>query len=343
MELLLEGTVFLDHGRADQGDRDQRRQDHAGVGGLLIAAGALVLTVLVRAAYVAPLLGVLARRGRRSRSADPDAGHAGADDHAGGQTRDVRGGEPPPAAADVSAHARPVRPPVTQSLADIDTSSAHRSGGARARPSSGRACAGRDRRRGPDPAGRHPAAFGPGARRLRGRRASLLVQGGTIGPLLRRITPRWTQRGRRADRDRAARILRAHADQCGDVPEPPHRDGDPTPEEFAVARGHRSRSSRPSGRHCSTRATTAPSTRRCLPRRWKPRRVPDRHRDARQQRGLRRPAPQPLTSIADRLTIAIRPWDEVARAASGRWEDTRHTLQLWSQVVGKTRSRSPRR
>ena len=34
--------------------------DHAGVGtAVLVAAGALVLTVLVRAAYVAPLLGIL--------------------------------------------------------------------------------------------------------------------------------------------------------------------------------------------------------------------------------------------------------------------------------------------
>jgi CPA1 family monovalent cation:H+ antiporter len=42
-------------------------QDHSGVGtAVLIAVGALVLTVLVRAAYVAPLLGILARRAGRA-------------------------------------------------------------------------------------------------------------------------------------------------------------------------------------------------------------------------------------------------------------------------------------
>lgn len=41
-------------------------EDHAGVwSAVLVAAGALLITVLVRAAYVAPLLAVLARRGRR--------------------------------------------------------------------------------------------------------------------------------------------------------------------------------------------------------------------------------------------------------------------------------------
>jgi CPA1 family monovalent cation:H+ antiporter len=65
VELVLEGVVFLTMGLQISSIVADVEQDHAGVGpAVLIAVGALVLTILVRAAYVAPLLAVLARRAR---------------------------------------------------------------------------------------------------------------------------------------------------------------------------------------------------------------------------------------------------------------------------------------
>ena len=67
VELVLEGVVFLTMGVQIKSIVTSVERDHAGVGtAVLVAAGALVLTVLVRAAYVAPLLGGLSVRGRRS-------------------------------------------------------------------------------------------------------------------------------------------------------------------------------------------------------------------------------------------------------------------------------------
>jgi len=66
VELVLEGAIFLLMGLQLDGLVRDVQADHLGVGpGLLIAAGALVLTVAVRAAYVVPLLLGLARRARR--------------------------------------------------------------------------------------------------------------------------------------------------------------------------------------------------------------------------------------------------------------------------------------
>ncbi|MEJ2866704.1 cation:proton antiporter [Actinomycetospora sp. OC33-EN08] len=66
VELVLEGAVFLTMGLQVRAIVESVERDHAGVGpAVLIAVGALVLTVLVRAAYVAPLLKVLAVRSRR--------------------------------------------------------------------------------------------------------------------------------------------------------------------------------------------------------------------------------------------------------------------------------------
>ncbi|GAA3552867.1 sodium:proton antiporter [Microlunatus spumicola] len=66
VELVLEGAVFLTMGLQIKGIVGDVERDHAGVlPALLVAVGALVLTVLVRTAYVAPLLAVLHARGRR--------------------------------------------------------------------------------------------------------------------------------------------------------------------------------------------------------------------------------------------------------------------------------------
>jgi NhaP-type Na+/H+ or K+/H+ antiporter len=72
VELVLEGAVFLTMGLQITSIVTAVQEDHAGVGpAVLIAVGALVLVVLVRAAYVAPLLAVLAGLGRRHERLQP--------------------------------------------------------------------------------------------------------------------------------------------------------------------------------------------------------------------------------------------------------------------------------
>jgi NhaP-type Na+/H+ or K+/H+ antiporter len=67
VELVLEGAVFLTMGVQIKSIVLNVEADHAGVApAVLIALGALALTIVVRAAYIAPLLGVLARRSRNS-------------------------------------------------------------------------------------------------------------------------------------------------------------------------------------------------------------------------------------------------------------------------------------
>ncbi|AYG04804.1 cation:proton antiporter [Gryllotalpicola protaetiae] len=66
VELVLEGAVFLTMGIQIREIVVGVQRDHAGVlAAVLIAAAALGLTIVVRAAYVAPLLGVLGRRRER--------------------------------------------------------------------------------------------------------------------------------------------------------------------------------------------------------------------------------------------------------------------------------------
>lgn len=66
VELVLEGAVFLTMGIQITSILADVEREHAGIGlAVLIAAGALVITLLVRAVYVGPLLAVLAWRSRR--------------------------------------------------------------------------------------------------------------------------------------------------------------------------------------------------------------------------------------------------------------------------------------
>lgn len=68
VELVLEGAVFLTMGVQLKGIVEAVERDHAGAGVAVgIAVGALMLTILIRAAYVAPLLAVLRAGSRRSR------------------------------------------------------------------------------------------------------------------------------------------------------------------------------------------------------------------------------------------------------------------------------------
>lgn len=66
VELVLEGIIFLTMGLELFGIVQKVQNDHSGVlPAVGIAAAALVLTILIRAAFVAPLLALLARRSRR--------------------------------------------------------------------------------------------------------------------------------------------------------------------------------------------------------------------------------------------------------------------------------------
>jgi CPA1 family monovalent cation:H+ antiporter len=72
VELILEGLIFLTMGLELFGILQNVQQDHSGVlPAVGIAAGALLLTILVRAAFVAPLLALLARRHRRGERMRP--------------------------------------------------------------------------------------------------------------------------------------------------------------------------------------------------------------------------------------------------------------------------------
>ena len=72
IELILEGGVFLLMGLQLATILDDVRADHEGLANAAaIAAGALVLTVLIRAAYVAPLLRGLQWRARRGERMKP--------------------------------------------------------------------------------------------------------------------------------------------------------------------------------------------------------------------------------------------------------------------------------
>lgn len=122
VELVLEGLVFLVMGLELFKIVSDVQNDHAGVvPALLVGAGALVLTLLVRAAYVAPLLGILARRARRGEKMRPRIesiqGRLDAPEEDAPLTR---GGGPkgrrPMTAADLGRFATRVR----RTLADID-------------------------------------------------------------------------------------------------------------------------------------------------------------------------------------------------------------------------------
>jgi NhaP-type Na+/H+ or K+/H+ antiporter len=242
VELVLEGAVFLTMGLQIKSIVTNVQHDHAGVGSaVLVAAGALVLTVLVRAAYVAPLLRSLSRRARRGakmqdrmqrmqeRLSTPGGQQEMFDEvHRGRRRASQRG-------LDQFA----VR--VTQSLADIDyflrdplgwrEGTAVVWAGMR-----GAVTVAAAQTLGEDTPQRSVLvliAFTVAV-------LSLLVQGGTIGPLLRRIAPEVDRAAldeqTDAERARLVDILRTSAET---VPELPPAEGDLTPERFRATRDHR--------------------------------------------------------------------------------------------------------
>lgn len=72
IELVLEGAIFLVMGLELAGIVADVHSEYAGVGFVIgMAAGALALTVLIRAAYVAPLIVAIRRRARRREKMKP--------------------------------------------------------------------------------------------------------------------------------------------------------------------------------------------------------------------------------------------------------------------------------
>ena len=267
VELVLEGAVFLTMGLQVTTIVVAVQDDHAGVApALLVAVGALALTIVVRAAYVAPLLRVLSVRARRAEAMRPRVqgmyerieAEGSAETSFAELNRRARGREPRRARlprqarrAARPARTRTARTPsqrtldqftrrVTQGLADIEyflrQPLGWRDGTAVVWAGMRGAVTVAAAQTLPDDTPQRPVlvlvAFAVAA-------LSLLVQGGTIGPLLRRISPPVDEAGRRAaedaERDRILRLLRESAES---VPAPETSEAGRSREGFVVARDH---------------------------------------------------------------------------------------------------------
>ena len=242
LELVLEGAVFLTMGLQIKGVATDVQRDHAGVAAaVLVAAGALVLTVLVRAAYVAPLLAVLAARARRNARLQPrfQGMQERINTPEGKQEtlERMRSRWRWTSQRDLDRFAARL----TQSLASIAYFLREPLGwregtavvwaGMR-----GAVTVAAAQTLPEDTPQRSVLVFVAFAVAT----MSLLVQGGTIGPLLRRITPEADlteiDDRNRAERTRIFDLLKASAET---VSEPPPRTDDRTPEGFEVARRYR--------------------------------------------------------------------------------------------------------
>lgn len=243
LELVLEGLVFLTMGLQIKAVLAGVHEEHAGVwSAVLVALGALALTLGLRAAYVVRLLGVLARRARRRESMQPRVqdmraqvstpeGRQATRERASARGRRV-------SERDIDRFA--VR--VTRMLADIDYFLNEPLG-----PREGAAVIW---------AGMRGAVTVAAAQTLPAdtpQRAvlvlvaftvaalSLALQGGTIGPLLSRITPpvdaAAATEKEAGELTRVMELLRASARS---VPEPPARDEEePDIERLRVTRQYR--------------------------------------------------------------------------------------------------------
>ena len=243
VELLLEGAIFLTMGVQIKTIVTAVEQDHAGVWpAVLIAIGALLLIIVIRAAYVAPLLGILHAASRRN-----DKMHA----RLQGMQEKLTTSEGKeetfaqlnasrrrtPTGRDLDRFARRV----TQVIADIEYFRREPLGW----------------REGVIVvwAGMRGAVTVAAAQSLPENTPvrsvlvliafavalfSLVIQGGTIGPLLRLIIPKVdpavAAERTAAERGQLVELLRATAEA---IPEPPHPEGDPTPQDLGATMRHR--------------------------------------------------------------------------------------------------------
>ncbi|WP_144711619.1 sodium:proton antiporter [Curtobacterium pusillum] len=226
IELVLEGAVFLTMGYQLKSILGAVRDDHIGIGpAFLIAVGALVLTIVVRAAYVVPLLLALsasARRGGRMRDRFTEM-QAGDRDAMSDVIREHRPGNRAPSERELDRFATRVR----RTLADIayytKAPLGWREGtavvwaGMRGAVTVAAAQTLTEQ----DTPQRSLLVFIAFAVAL----LSLVVQGGTIGPLLRRIAVPATDTAAKdtEERQRLLQLMRTAADQVPGTGEEPPR------------------------------------------------------------------------------------------------------------------------
>ena len=242
VELVLEGAIFLTMGLQITAVVASVEQDHAGVGAaVLVAAGALLLTIIVRAVYVAPLLGVLSWRSRRSARIQSllQGMQERLDTPEGKQATFARLSAGRRRASERDLDRFALR--LTRMLADIDyflrAPLGWREGTAVVWAGMRGAVTVAAAQTLPEDTPQRSVlvliAFAVAT-------LSLLVQGGTIGPLLRALAPRVDPVALRAqeeaERQRIMELLRASAEHLGP---PPQRQGEPTQEAFEAARRHR--------------------------------------------------------------------------------------------------------
>jgi CPA1 family monovalent cation:H+ antiporter len=242
VELVLEGAVFLTMGVQIKSIVTAVQEDHGGVGpAVLVAAGALVLTILVRAAYVAPLLAVLrgaAQRGIRmqerlvgmqEKMATPEGKLATFDEM---NTRPRRTASP----RDLDRFALRV----TRMVADIEYFRREPLGWRE-----GTAVVWAGMRGAVTVAAAQTLPIDTPQRSILVLIAfavavmSLLLQGGTIAALLRRITPATDAEAVAAqEREERGRIIEIMRVSAADIPAPPRSEGEPTPEDLEVVQRH---------------------------------------------------------------------------------------------------------
>ena len=241
--LVLEGAVFLTMGLQIKAILASVEEDHALVGGaVLVAAAALVLTIVVRAAYVAPLLGFLhsrSRRGERMYDRLQVAAEKIATPEGKQETFDEwnnrRGRTPTEHDLDRFA----LR--VTRVLADLEYFAREP-----LRWREGTAVVWAGMRGAVTVAAAQTLPEATPQRSLLVLVAfavaliSLLVQGGTIGPLLTRITPKADpdEVDEQADAE-SKKIMQLLRTSAQSVPAAPRIKGDPSPAQFDAAKEHR--------------------------------------------------------------------------------------------------------
>jgi NhaP-type Na+/H+ or K+/H+ antiporter len=251
VELVLEGAVFLTMGLQIKSIVTDVHEDHSGVvPALLIALGALALTIVVRAAYVAPLLRFLSARARHAEAMQPrvqsmqqrieseGAGGSFAElnRRSRGDPRQPEGRTRTPSQRTLDQFTRRV----TQGLADIEyflrQPLGWRDGTAVVWAGMRGAVTVAAAQTLPEDTPQRPVlvliAFAVAA-------LSLLLQGGTIGPLLRRLSPPVDEAAEHAqnesERGKIVELMRTSADS---VPGPDPRTVDRSKEGFDASVAH---------------------------------------------------------------------------------------------------------
>ena len=243
VELVLEGAVFLTMGLQIKTVVGTVHADHAGVGSaVLIAAAALVLTVVVRAAYVAPLLGLLrtmSHRGEQLRGRLQGMQEKMSTPEGKRESFEEVNAQRRRQASERELERFSVR--VTKVLADLEYFRREPLG-----LREGTAVVWAGMRGAVTVAAAQTLADATPQRSVLVLIAfavaamSLLVQGGTIGPLLALIKPGVDQAGAAEELDderrRVAELMRSRS---GTIAEPPRSTDRPRNEQFEVAKEYR--------------------------------------------------------------------------------------------------------